>query len=523
MRQLMQLALICASLLTSPASAKEAFRKANELYSQGKYRGTIEELNRLKDDRQNAGFISYWKGMSYNRLQEFPLAERHFKKALSLGYNPQDLHYELGQALFASENLIEAKIHFSESFKRSFKRATSLYYMAFISKEMGEIENARSLFDSVRKLPDADGVEARQAAHMQLADIEFEAAEKKPDVFRRMKSDVIPLYEDAYDVNPDSPLAPRIKEKITQIQKKYELILFQLQNGRPAQVPPYFLRIAQEFGLDTNVTFAPAETTIAKARQASGFSKTEAMGRYTFYYKNFLSFSPELRANNTYYFNRVPEIHRNDNYLIAPALRTSFEHSLFNNPASLLVDYEFNEARRDVNAREKLEFSSRSHALMIGERFKIFSKGETVIRLRQRQFESFIPASDSSTTSVVFEQILGFEKHTFLFLGSLDRTRVKSDVFDTDAAMLRIDWLLPKFRDWFNPSIGMGLIVTDPINDRDARGIETNLNPSLRLSRSLGKNWRVNTRFEHQRNNSKDKKNFAYKKNIGALEFEYLF
>jgi tetratricopeptide (TPR) repeat protein len=526
MKRILQLVLL-STLIIDESKADSIFQNAQNLYSQGKYQATVQELTKIeekvKTDVKSLGLVHYWKGMAYNRLQEYPSSETEFKMALSHNYNPQDLHYELGQSLFASEKLIDARIQFSESFKRAFKISASLYYMAYISKELGETENAKTLYESIMKLPDSESQEAKQAASFQLADIKFLESEKKPDVFRAMKTEVLPAYENAIAVNPDSALVPKIQEKIKEIQKKYELVLFQLANGRQALVPPYFLRVAQEIGVDTNVTFSPTETTIAKSKQSSFFSKSEVMGRYTFYHKNYFSYSPELRFTNTYYFNRVPEIYKNDNYFMVPAIRTSYEHTFLGAPASFLVDYEYNEAQRDVNAKERLEFSSRAHVFMIGERFKFTSLGETVLRLRQRSFESYIEASSSKTTSLVFEQVLGFSKNTFLFYGSLDRVRVNSDVLDTNAMTLRADWLLPKFNDWFNPSLGMGLTVTDPINDRSDRGLETLVNPFLRLSRSFGKNWRLNSRFEYQRNNSKDKKNFAFTKNIAGMELEYIF
>lgn len=505
----------------------ELFKLAVSLYTEGKYKATVTELDRiegrLKKDSNVRGLVYYWKGMSYNRLQEFGLAEVEFKKSLSVGYVPQDLNYELGQALFASEKLSEAKVRFNESFRRSFKTATSLYYMAYISKELGEKENAETLFIDVVKVNDPNENDVRQAAQMQLADMYLEEAESKPDVFRKVENEIIPEYQKAIELSPQSPVATRAQEKIVSLQKKYELVLFQLTNGRPTLIPPYFLRAAQEIALDSNVTFSPTETTIAKSKQSSLFSKTEFLGRYTFYHKNYFSYAPEIRFNNTYYFNRVKEIYRNDNYLLSPSLRTAYEHTLFGNPASHLFDFDFTHAERDVNEKQKLEFSFRSYTFMAGEKFKFFSTGETILRTKLRIFQSYLSPSDSKTVSFVGEQLLALKSFTMMFYSSLDFTRVEADVFDTNALTLRGDLLLPKYKDWFTPSVGLGLTVTDPINDRSARGLETLLSPSVRLNRQLKKNWRLNSRFEYYRNNSKDKANFDYKRHLVGVELEYVY
>lgn len=505
------------------------FKEVMSLYSQGKYHSTVEELDRIEnkmkgsDDKKTIGLIEYWKGMSFNRLQRFADAIKSFERSLNLGYDTLDINYEYGQALFAADKLVLSRIHFNESFKKGFKRGPCLYYMAFVAKELGEPENAKSLYGAVKKLDDNDGKDTRQPAEMQLADMELEEAEKRPDVFRAVEREVIPIYQNAYDMNPESPLAPRIKEKIVGLQRKYELILFQLRNGRPTAIPPYYLRLAQELGNDTNVTYTPTETTVSKAKQSSIFSKTEAMGRYSFYHKNFFVIAPEMRFNYTRYYNRVKEIYRNDNYMMAPSLRTSYEHTLWEKPASALVDYEFSYVHRDVYQQQSLDFASSSHALMLGERFNFFAIGESTVRVKNRQFKSYLDSSNSNTLSLIYEQIIGLKNSTLIFYSSVDRTRVNAEAFSTNAMTLRGDWLLPKYKDWFTPSVGMMVTLTDPINDRDDRGLEKLLMPSLRLNRRFGKNWGTNFRLEHSKNISKDETSFAYQKTLYALELEYLF
>lgn len=519
------------SLEITQATGNNLFKTAVENYSQGKYQATVEELKTLETrltkeanpNRETLGLIQYWKGICYNRLQDFSEAIASFDKSLGLDYSPVDLHYEYGQALFAADKLSEARIQFRESLKRKFKRGVSLYYIGFISKELGERKKAFTFFKAINKLSEEEAKEVRQAAEMQVGDIYLEQVEKRTDAFKSVETYVIPQYEKAFEIDKESALAPQIREKIVKLQRKYDLILFQLRNGRPTLNPPYFLRISQEFGQDSNVTFSPAQTTISSSKQASLYSKTDLIGRYTFYVRDYISIAPELRFNNTYYFNREPEIYRNDNYLIAPAVRTAYEHTLWKKPAAFLIDYDFNEARRDVNAEEKLEFSSRSHAIMIGERFNYWDFGETTVRLRHRILDSYIESSNSNTTSLVFEQIKSLKLNTLLFYASYDRMRVTDDLFDTDSFTFRVDLIMTRVRDWFTPSFGLSYTSTDPINDRDARGREALINPSARISKTFKKNWRANLKYDYQKNDSKDDENFAYTKSVYAFEMEYIF
>lgn len=513
------------------ASKNEVFKKASTFFSEGKYGKTLVELKSIEEElsknpqsnKQQLGLVHYWKGITYNRLQEFGEAIASFDKALNLDYAPIDIHYEYGQALYAADKLKEARLQFRESLKRKFKRGVSLYYIGFISKELGDRKKAFSFFKSIKKLEEQEVKEVIQAAEMQVGDIYLEQIEKRKDAFKGIETYVIPQYKKALEHDPDSSLAPLIKEKIVKLQRKYDLVLFQLRNGRPTLFPPYFLRLSAEVGQDTNVIFAPAETTISESDQKSLYTKTDVLGRYTFYYRDFFSISPEFRFNYTRYNNRVPEIYKNDNYLLAPAIRTSYEHTLWDRPASILFDYDYAEARRDVNAEEKLEFSSRSHSLMIGERFNYFSFGESIVRLRYRMLESYLSTSDSTATSLIFEQIRSWGINTFLFFISYDMMRVKDESFDTNAFTFRTDLIFGRVRDWFTPSAGVGITSTDPINDRDARGREYLINPNVRLSKTFKKNWRANLKYEYQKNISEDEENFAYTKQLYALELEYLF
>ena len=358
---------------------------------------------------------------------------------------------------------------------------------------------------------------------MQIGDIYLEQVEKSRDAFKSVEAYVIPQYQYALSLNEDSPIAGKIREKIVDLQRRYDLVLFKLRNGRPVLNPPYFLRAAAEVGMDTNVTFAPTETTISKSKQSSGYARADFIGRYTFYHRNYLSISPEFRYNRTHYLKRVPEIYRNDNFLIAPAIRTAFEHSWKKKPAAFLLDYDYGDARRDVNARKELEFSSRSHTLMIGERLNLFEGGESIFRFRQRIFDSFQNSADSTTSSFVFEQVKGFGASTLLLFLSYDRTKVKNSLFDNNSLTLRGDFILPRLGNWFTPSAGLGLTTIDPVNDREARGRELLINPNVRLSRAIGRRWRSSLKYDYQNYQSKDKTNFAFKKSVYALELEYLF
>lgn len=520
-----------SSLQIQEASKESLFKKSYDLFTSGRYNATLDELSiietKLYSDVRSTntqkGLVSYWKGITYNRVQDYTKAIESFDKSLSLNYDPIDINYEYGQALFAVQRMQEARIQFRESLKKRFKRGVSLYYIAYISKEVGDKKKAVTFYQAINKLPPEEASEVAQAAEMQIADIYLEQAERHPDSFKAVESYVIPQYRRAIEKDTSSALVEVIEKKISDLQAKYDLILLRMRNGRPTLNPPYFLRLAQEISSDSNVTFTPQETTTSSSKQSSLYSKTDAMGRYTFYIKNIMSIAPELRMNYTYYQNRVPEIYRNDNYVIAPAVRTYYEHTLFNRPASTLFDLEHSYVERDVNASKKLTFASRSYGAMIGERFNYFNWGESIVRLKYRKFESYNSSSNSNMASLVYEQVKVAGENIFLFYSSYDMTKVEDQSFNTNSLTLRGDLILPQVKNWFTPSFGLGLTFTDPVNNKTVRGLEKLYNPSVRLARLFGKRIRGSFKVDYLKNDSKDKENFAYTKTVYGLELEYLF
>lgn len=507
-------------------------KRARDFFIEGKYRATQESLNTLESSLKSqganknlVGLVAYWSALTANRQQDYQQALKYFEQALSVDYRPLDIYYEYGQALFAADKLVEARGAFGESVKRGYKPAVSLYYIGFISQTLKDHKRAVTFYRAIQKLPVEDQEETIQAAEMQIGDIYLEQAENHPDVFKAVESYVIPQYKKALEYNPDSSLAKDIRTKIIELQQKYELLLFRMRNGRPTNIPPYFLKLSQDITYDDNPVFAALETTNSSAKQGSLVSKTESFGRYSFYYKDIFSVSPELRANFSRHFNREPEIIRNDNWVMAPALRTSYEHTFKKKPASFLLDYEYVYTQRDILGSGTLVFNSRVQTLSVGERIVgLIGHGETTFRMRLRTFDSFADTADSTTQGISLEHVQPSSSgKVWIFNFGFDRSSVNDDVFNAHTLFLRSDVILKQWQ-FLNitPQFGLGLTFTDPMNNPD-RGIETLLNPSLRFSRPFAKRYRMSFHADYMNNKSQDTRNFAFQKTFYGLEVEYLF
>ena len=512
------------------ARIKIAMEKVYEAFRTGLYSRAsrlIEDLEQemkplSEGNGELAGLVAYWKGLTLNRQFEFSESTKAFEKALHHDFKASDLYYEYAQALYGSEKIPEALTAFKNSYDQKYKTGVSLYYLGFLNQEEGKTNEANTFYQMISSLPAEERKDVEQAAQMQIADMQLALIESKPDAIRGVELVVIPQYKKAVQINKESNLAREMNKKIRELQQKYELVLFKMRNNRPTQVPPYFMRFSLDNAFDNNVVYSADETNLAQSDKASGFTKADLMGRYSLYYKNIMSFSPELRMNRTEYYNSKDTIKANNNYALVPALRTAYEHTLFEKPASHLLDYEYNYAHRDLNAEDKLIFSSRTHTYMVGERFNLLTLGESIIRYRQRHFESYNKSSNSITKSFVLEQILSFKTgHMLILVGSYDKSNNENDLFDTNALMTRGDLIFPKYKDWFTPTLGLGLTFTDPYNNSD-RGLEKQINPSLKMTRTFGPRLRGTLRFEYWKNNS-NAKSFQYTKAATGAELEYVF
>jgi hypothetical protein len=511
------------------ARIKLGMEKVYEAFKTGLYARASRLMENLEqemkplsnENKELEGLVAYWKGLTFNRQFEFSESTKAFEKAISHDFKASDLYYEYAQALYGSEKIPEALIAFKNSYDQKYKAGVCLYYLGFLNQEEGKTHEANTYYQMISSLPAEERKDVEQAAQMQIADMQLALIESKPDAIRGVELVVIPQYKKAVKLNSDSNLAGEMNKKIRELQQKYELVLFKMRNNRPTQVPPYFVRFSLDNAFDDNVVYSADETNLAQSDKASGFTKADLMGRYSLYYKNIMSFSPELRMNRTEYHNSKDTIKANNNYALVPALRTAYEHTLFEKPASHLLDYEYNYAHRDLNSDDKLIFSSRTHTYMIGERFNLLSLGESILRYRQRHFESYNTSSNSITKSFVLEQILSFKTgHMLILVGSFDQSNNENDLFDTKALMTRGDLIFPKYKDWFTPTIGLGVTFTDPYNSD--RGLEKQINPSLKMTRTFGPRLRGTLRFEYWKNTS-NVESFQYTKAATGAELEYVF
>ncbi|MFZ4714408.1 MAG: tetratricopeptide repeat protein [Bacteriovoracaceae bacterium] len=493
-------------------------------FQKAEYKASLIPLQSLVKIPGQEATSYYWQGIVNNKMERYNDSIEAFKKADQLKAKFKDLYYEYAQALYASDILAPARKAFGKSILNKHKMSTSLYYMGFISQTLGDSKLAINYYKKINIIKDDEKKEVNQAARFQLAEIYAQEAIKSENPPKLMKQFVIPEFEYAYSLNPNSSLAPDIQKRMNELLDQHDLMTIKMVNGRPTLNPRYYLKISQEVRYDSNVILQANQVSNEAQQKAAPVVKTEVIGRYAFYPNRKIGLIPEFRGNYTKYLNSTePAIYKNDNYTLIPALRTSYEWTMKKKMATHLIDYEYNYSARDVYSAKELVFNGRTNTYMLGEKINSFSFGETTVRYRRKNFTSYIETSNSVTNSLSFEQMVLLPKNHVLFVvGSFDMTKVENNSYDTNAYLLRLDYITPRFRDWFTPTFSLTTLLNDPVNQKATRGLEKMINPGVKLTRGHA-HWRANLKYDYTRNISLDKTTYDYTKQVYGLEIEYLF
>jgi hypothetical protein len=104
----------------------------------------------------------------------------------------------------------------------------------------------------------------------------------------------------------------------------------------------------------------------------------------------------------------------------------------------------------------------------------------------------------------------------------LDLLRSETSSNDNNALTLRADYILPRIGEWGTPSFGLGVSLTDTMEQSGARGLETTVSPSLKLTKSFARKYRWNLKYDMIKNSSKSA-DYKFSKNIYGFDIEYVY
>lgn len=520
--------LVIALLLSqaSYAQTPKEFANVYTSFTNGAYVEVIEGLKRIKENSQTRGLKFYLLGVSYARLQEFDKAAYYLAFALKAGNKAEDLYYELGQALYAKNDLEKSRKAFYRAAKGNYKRSTSLYYIAHISQILEEHKRAKSFYEQV--LNDKDtSKELSQVSRFQLAEVMMEMARQKEETARIVESYILPQYRLVLKIDDKSTVAQDAERRIKEIEKEFGLDPNLMVNGRTIPAKRHRLSFSQSFEYDNNITLVTDTPDVSSTQKDSFLFNTTVQTGYKFVFKRRYQLEPTV---DFYYLKHQDqddaEIYTNDYYQLTPKLKTKFEHKLFNAPASFLVDFEYEYKKRDVEANHQLTLNNRTTTFVFGERFKYFSIGETTLKFKLKSFRSYLESNHFDAKIISLDQI-AFLSNGDLIIGlwQYDSNDYFNNVENsTSTNLFRIDYIRPNFmfKTTLNLALSLTMTTYDDATRSTERGTEKTWNPYFKLSRSLSDKMTINFSYSYTKNSSLQSSQ-QYTKHITATEINYDF
>lgn len=434
------------------------FQSIFEAYNEGRYRDVITELDQLENkytqDKEKLGIIAYWKALSLGKINESETAVQHFQKSIKLGYIPEDLYYELGQMFYASRRLNEARNAFRTSVSKDFKVAVSLYYMGVISLEQGDDKRAVAFFQMVEDLKDEEKSAVIQAARAQIGDIFLRQVEGKHDYFASIENSVIPQYYKAYTWDPDSKLGQDLKARIEKLQKRYDLVLFKMRNGRETQNPPHFMRLNVGVAHDSNVNRVSDTSSRSVTHESSLVSNYGFFGRYSFYPSDAYSVATELQTNFYKFHSDDPAVKMNDQFDLRGGIKLNFEHSYRDRPATTYLEYDYSYGANAMNPDEKLKKFDGTHMFGISEEIPFFKENPSIFRFRYYAVKGVDELNSFQSQSYIWEQLYTLGTINLYSYLSQDINRYSVDKnMDNNTLSGRLDFIFPTIANLFNSNV----------------------------------------------------------------------
>ncbi|MBF0314375.1 MAG: tetratricopeptide repeat protein [Oligoflexia bacterium] len=519
--------LILLPIKNFAAFSADDLGKALELYKKGAYAQALKNLDSASGsslDKNVNSSIHYLRGLCYSKLQEFDSAVTNFETALQEGNSSNDIHYELGQAYYAARNMPKARAHFEASISKDYLSESSYYYIGYISQMLEEHQVAIQSYAKIKNAKEGLG----QSARFQIGELLLTMAERKEDK-QEIRSDVvtkvIPVLTGAYDMDPSSPVSKQVSKRMIEIKEKYDLDENKMVNGRRLSPKRFSLKFKESVEHDSNVVSEADQSTAKASYKSSLIMKADLNAKNIFAFKRRYLLTPEGRVTHTRHTTHRKNINiqKNDAYSLQPKVKAGLEHTLLAKMGTASFESEFNYTAKDDQANGHLRHSGRTWSFSLEEKLGLWSKGDSTLKLKRKQYDAKVDSSDSYTNNFSLIQMLSLPNtHTMMGLFNADfTTNPKSKSNSQNSFLTRVDYIVPTlFSDNLQLSAALAFTITDTKLQRATRGTETTINPSLTLSYKFLKLLEASFRYEFSKTNSKDKTAYDYKKHLFGLDIE---
>jgi tetratricopeptide (TPR) repeat protein len=500
----------------------------NQFFKTGQYTKAIIALEKLNPKENLLGEKYYLMGLCQSKLQEYDKAIKSFEAAIKEKNANVDLFYEYGQALYAANELKAARKAFKESINKKFNTAASQYYVAYISQMIEEYPEAKESYVDLIKNKDAD-VKIRQVARFQLAETMLlmmrDMIKEKDAQEKNVEKYIIPMMKEAYNTDKSTQTANDINNRIQEIEKEFNLDPNLLSNGKRVSPKRYSGYVSQKIKFDDNISLTNEENNVQQSKKESFIFESEAYGKYDFVLKKKFIISPEVRVNFIHHSDQdSPDVYQNNAYSINTNLKNKYEHTMNAQPASFLFDVEYSRNFKDWKKQHDRIPYTHSLNVGIGELFNFFRYGDTSIKIKRKALSGENEAISNNTVSVSADQTFALPtQHMLIALLEADYIdNFNNSSTNTNTYLLRLDYLIPDIMPKYTLGLAMATTLTDTKEQKDTRGTELSLNPSVDLSKEINEKMKISVNYDYTKSKSKQS-DYAYQKSVFSTEFRYSF
>jgi tetratricopeptide (TPR) repeat protein len=523
------LALILMFLFNQISFANSSLDVFSQYFKSSQYQKAINALDNISEKQQGNFNKNYLKALCYSRLQEYDQAILNFEIAQKNQFDAQDFDYEMGQALFANNNIRKARDAFKKSVSKKFNTPASLYYVAYTSQILEDYESARESYSLLLKQTDLD-LKLKQVARFQLAETLFLIAKNQSkgliDLEMKVGKFIIPMMKSSYELDKDTLLAADVLVRINELTKEFNLDPDILANGRKISNRRYSGSMSLKSKFDDNISLTNEENNTQASMRESYIFESDLYFKYDFVWlKKQIVSSPEFRFNFVEHSDRSDSlVYQNDTMTLSFNLKNKYEHLMRNQPASFTFDIDTSRILKDYEGKKNRKYYSHSLTFTFGETASIFPFGDSTIKFRYKNYTGKNNLINNHTNSISFDQTYITSKNQ-LIIGLIELSFVdnyNNSSTNTDSYLMRIDYIVPEIFTTYTLGTAMSLSLTDTKLYQASRGTEVNWNPSIDISKQISENQKFSLNYDFTKTTSKDL-NYQYNKHLVSAEYKYSF
>ncbi len=513
------------SLLSFQLSANENLVEFYKYFKTGQYASALTELESLSFNQNSVANKEYLKGLTYSRLQEYDKAAIAFRKSIENGNTNPDIHYELGQALYANNDLKKSRAAFYKSSEVKYNTETSLYYVAYISQMLEEYEIAVETYTSILKSNKADS-KLKQITRYQLAEsMLMVAREKSPspdDLKNRVSRFIIPMLQKAYEQDKTSQVSIEINGRLNEILKEFDLDPYTMKNGRKISSKPWALNFGLKSKFDDNISLTNQENNTSASFRESFIWETEAYARYETQFKKRVITAPEVRLTYVEHSDQQNSaVYQNDSMTLNINIKNKYEHLYNQMPASFIFDLDTSRVYKDYNSQKTRDFYAQAYTFTFGESFTYFKIGDSSIKFKYKIYNGENSQINNYTKTLSFDQIF-FLPNNQLLVALLDASftdNYNNSTSNTNSYLLRLDYIIPEIAPTYTLNLALATTLTDTLEQQTTRGHELMINPSVDLTKQINQNQKLSVSIDYTKADS-DSVVYRYNKTVTTLEYK---